>query len=239
MTHEARSEQRKTTTAATSSASPKRPSGTLPDWRSIASSRLIPSRAASCSASPPGPRHSGVPVGPGRDGVDVHAARRPEVGEQARERVLAGLGDRVRRPRLRRALAGARRDVDDPAPAALGHQRREVAHQPQRRHHVELERVVEVGVGQLVERLDLRRAGVVDEDVDGAAGALGDPLGGVRRGHVDALGARDADDARALVLEPVRDRRADPARGAGDDGGAAVDAQVHAQRAGMRRSLAS
>jgi hypothetical protein len=104
-----------------------------------------------------------------------------------------------------------------------------VAHQPQRRHHVELECLVVVGVGQLVERLDLRRAGVVDEDVDRGSGALVDPLGRVRRRDVDPLGAGDADHPRALGLEQVRRGGADPARCAGDHGGAPLDAQVHAR----------
>jgi 3-oxoacyl-[acyl-carrier protein] reductase len=52
-----------------------------------------------------------------------------------------------------------------------------VPHQPHRRHHVELEGRVPVVVGELVERLDLARARVVDEDVDRRAGERGDPLG--------------------------------------------------------------
>jgi hypothetical protein len=104
-----------------------------------------------------------------------------------------------------------------------------VAHEPHRRHHVELERGVPVGVVELVERLDLRRAGVVDEDVDGAARALGDPLRGVGRGHVDPVRAGDPHHARALRREQGGRRRADPARGACHHGRPSLDAQVHAQ----------
>ena len=66
MTQDARSEQRKATTAATSSGSPKRPSGAFFAWVAIASSGVPAARAATCSARPPSPFQSGVPVGPAR-----------------------------------------------------------------------------------------------------------------------------------------------------------------------------
>ena len=46
--------------------------------------------------------------------------------------------------------------------------------------HVQLPLAVPVLVGQLVERAGEAGAGVVDEDVDRPAGALGDPLGARR-----------------------------------------------------------
>ncbi len=45
----------------------------------------------------------------------------------------------------------------------------------------------------------------------------GDPLGRVERGHVDPVGARDGQHARALLLEHAHGRRADAAARAGHD----------------------
>ena len=95
---------------------------------------------------------------------------------------------------------------------------REVAHQPHRRHHVELER------RRSSRRRSSSSSGLIS-DVPalltrmstGAAGALGDPLGRVGRGDVDALRARDAHHARALRLQqrarpPRRSRASRPSR---------------------------
>jgi hypothetical protein len=66
-------------------------------------------------------------------------------------------------------------------------------------------------------------AGVVDDDVDRAE-RLERRAHLVAGRHVDAGLAIDAHDLRALGFQPVRDRRADPRRGAGDERGAAVEA---------------
>ena len=140
------------------------------------SSRLGRRRCSSTdwSSRPPGSIQSSDLTGPGADRVDEHAGARVAVGEEARERELGGLGDRVLAASAgRRALAGGRGDVDDAAPAALGHRRERLAHQPHRRHHVELPGGVPVVVGHVVEVAPRRRAGVVDDHVDLAEALLG------------------------------------------------------------------
>jgi hypothetical protein len=104
-----------------------------------------------------------------------------------------------------------------------------VAHQAHGRHHTELPRGVPVVVGELAERLDLRRARVVDEDVDRAARGPVDALGRVRGRDVEAVRARDADHPRALALQQVGHRRADAARRAGHDRRASADPEVHSR----------
>jgi hypothetical protein len=149
-------------------------------------------------------------------------------------------------------------DVDDPPPARLQHRRDRAARRAERGRQVRVEHDLPVVV------LDLRReavgahAGVVDEHEHGAealfergevridplplhdvaaerertpAGRLDlrdDRRGGVRGGVV-----ADAD-GPAVGREALRDRRADPARGAGDER-AAVGALRHGRLRASRR----
>ena len=115
-------------------------SGACAPASASASSRLSAPRdlASTGRAGRPAPSTSPTSTGPGADRVDEDAALRVAVGEEARERELGRLRDRVLGHRRRGALAGGRADVDDPAPAALGHRRDRRPHRPQRRHHVEL-----------------------------------------------------------------------------------------------------
>src|SRR5256885_3829397 len=67
---------------------------------------------------------------------------------------------------------------------------------PHRAEHAELPLQLPVLVGQLIERPRVRRAGVVDEDVDGPADELRHALGRVRLRDVDAGRARDRKSTR-------------------------------------------
>ena len=70
----------------------------------------------------------------------------------------------------------------------LGHRRRRRAHQPHRRHHVQLPLRLPVLVGQLVERADGARAGVVDQHVDppeAAQARAREALAGIGGGDVE------------------------------------------------------
>ena len=115
----ARALHRKTTTSAISRGSARRPSGIFPACAASASSRRAAPRRGDLlgQAVGAGPQLRGD--GAGRDRVDEHVVRRVGVGEDARERQLRGLGHRVGGVGQRRALAGARADVDDPPAAAL------------------------------------------------------------------------------------------------------------------------
>ena len=149
VTFDARSEHRKTTTAAISSGSAKRPIGTRDAWSSIAGLRASrgpsPRRSDRRARRRPPTAASGRA---GRDRVHEHALLRVGVGEHAAQRALRRLRHRVGGVGERRALAGRRGDVDDPAPAALGHAGGERAHQPHRRHDVQLPEPVPVVVGR-------------------------------------------------------------------------------------------
>ena len=120
----------------------------------------------------------------------VHQDAAPGVGfgVELRKRELGRLGDGVLGHVARRALAGRRGDVDDPAPAALGHGRDGGAHQAHRRHHVQVPRRLPVLVGNVGELSPLRLARVVDDHVElaEALGRLGDdPLGRAGVGDVE------------------------------------------------------
>ena len=226
VTSAARSEQRKTTTPAISSGVPKRPSVVLPAWTSIDSSRE--SRAPVRSGPRARPRPSTARGdGPGRDRVDEHALGAVAVGEHARERGLGGLGHRVGGVGERRALAGRRGDVDHPAPAALGHRRRERAHQPHRGHHVQLPLQLPVLLAQLAERLAKLVPALLTRMSGRRRRAAEDLLGRVERGHVDPPRARHRQRARALLAEEPHGLRADAAPAAGHDRDAARQSQVH------------
>ena len=144
------------------------------------------------------------------------------------------VGDRASRARARppsrpstracgrRALARGRGDVHDSAPAALGHGRDGGAHQPHRRHHVQLPSRLPVLVGHVGELSPLRLAGVVDHHVElaEALGRLGDdPLGRVGVGDVERERRRLA----AFGARPRRPRSPAPPR--------------RGRRAGRRRPL--
>ena len=148
----------------------------------------------------------------GADRVDEHAAGRVAVGEEARERELRRLRHRVLRHRRRWALAGRRADVDDPAPATLGHRRGDGTHRPQRRHHVDLVLRPPVLVGDIVEVAPAGVAGVVDEHVEGAEALRRggqDPLTGVVGGDVEG------EDRGLAARLPTRRRRPLPGPPAG------------------------
>ena len=113
----ARAEQRKTITAAISSGSAKRPSGTFACCAASASSRETPRACGGLVGEPALGEPQRRAHRPRRDGVDEHAVADVAVGEVARERQLRGLRHRVGDVRQRRALARRRADVDDP-PAA-------------------------------------------------------------------------------------------------------------------------
>ena len=235
-------------TAAISSGSAKRPSGTFACAAASACSRVTPRAAAAWSASPPSASHSGEVAGPGRDGVDEHAVADVAIGVVARQRQLRGLRHRVGDVRQRRALARRRADVDDPPAARGGHPRRGRAHEPHRAHDVELPLALPVVVGELLERAHEARAGVVDEHVDGPEAARrtrprcarpSPACGDVRRRPTRApssaatraelvAGARDEQHPRALRAQQPRRREADAARRAGDDARLAVEPEVHA-----------
>ena len=84
-------------------------------------------------------------------------------------------------------------------------------------------------LGQLVERLRVARAGVVDEDVRRpAVEPLEDLLGRVERGHVDPVAsARRPARVAPSSLEQPHGLRADAAAAAGHDRDAARQSQVH------------
>ena len=116
--------------------------------------RECPVRSAIWSARPPSPVHSSRRDRPRRDRVHEHALARPACRRtRAAERQLAPPSS----PSRPRSCSDGRlpddeADVHDPAAAALGHRRRERAHQPHRRHHVQLPLRLPVLVGELVER---------------------------------------------------------------------------------------
>jgi hypothetical protein len=94
---------------------------------------------------------------------------------------------------------------------------------------VQLPLPVPLVVGQLVERAGEARARVVDEDVYGLAGPLGDALRRLGVGDVDARGSRHADHVCALGLEQADGRGADAAARARHHGRPAFDPEVHAR----------
>ena len=123
-------------------------------------------------------------------------------------------------------------DVDHPAAPALGHLRTGHLHQVHRRHHVQVPLGLPVGVLELVERLDLRRACVVDQNVDAAEAGLAlghDPLGGAGLGHVgpESLAAGDRQHVCALLRQQPGHRRADAAAVHRDHACLALQTQIH------------
>ena len=118
---------------------------------------------------------------------------RVEVGEQSREGELRRLRHRVLGHHRRGALARCRRNVHDPAPAALAHARDRRAHRAQRRHHVQRPTPPASRRRDLLQRAPARGAGVVDEHVEPAEVPLGrghHPLARVGLGHVEHEGLR-------------------------------------------------
>ena len=193
---------------------------------------------------------------PGCDGVRGAAERFEQGSGRADHADHAALGRRVvGLPAVARDARGGR-ERDDPrgvGEVAGGQQRlvdRQLRRDVHRQHGLPL-------VGRHVgEQLVARDAGVVHDDVDPPVplqGVLEDPRAGVGRGDVELQGRAahpvgdgdellagrgdvDGDDGGTVARERVRDRLADAARGAGDDGDAAVErpVPVRGQRAGRR-----
>jgi hypothetical protein len=185
-----------------------------------------------------------------RHRVHQHLALGVQVGEGPRQRQLGGLGHRVRHVRAGRPLARRGAHVDDPPPAALRHRGRGRAHQPHRRHHVQLPLGLPLLIGELLEGANRARARVVDQRVDSAEPlqtTLHEALAGVRGGHVErerraaAAGAlaRPRQFGQRLPAPPDQHHRSAlprkrQGRGAADatgrpchDAGATAQAQIH------------
>ncbi len=189
--------------------------------------------------------------GPRGERVHAHAGARVAVGEPARERQLGRLAHRVGEVRPGWPLARGRGHVHDPPPAALGHARRGRAHQPHRRHHVQLPLDVPVLVAQLVERPHRARARVVHQHVERAEAPLALLHHQLRRGgcrHVDGeplrppalgrallggraqglLAAGHEQHRRALGAQHAGRLQPDPEARSGDHAGPSLEAEVHA-----------
>ena len=231
-TFDARSEQRNTIAAATSSSVPMRPRGRL---ERVALEHLVPALARARGelvgeAALARPR---LPLDrAGRDGVHQHRAAGPGVGEHPAERELRGLGDRVGRVEPGRGpLAGRRRHVHDPPSPGLGHGRRERAHQPHRRPS----RAAPTAPAS--RRRSARRAGArgsVPAAFTSAQGAEGQAAStrspASRRRHVQVqvgAPARHGKHAGALLRQHSGRRGADAPGGAGDHADLAFETEVH------------
>ena len=175
--------------------------------RSSASSRVIPCAPAAWSAMP-ALLEPQAAADRARASTALTSTPRARVGvgERARERELGRLGHGVGGVGRRGALARGGGDVDDPRPSparpcrgASALMRRIGA------EHVQLPLLEPVRVGQLVQRRDRARAGVVDEDVGRGRGrgqrAPGRSIGDVG-GH--GLGRR----RRSRPRRPPAARRA-------------------------------
>ena len=184
--------------------------------------------------------------------------------------VLAVLAGERQRQVLARGVGGARADfpvgrlhaviadqVHDAAAALLDHDRQHVTQAAHVAHELELQALLPVVLGQMLDHAAGRGAGIVDHDVDAAerlvglldevlgvvvlaqiggdrhdlaAGRLGDLL----RGGFERLLAPRADrDVDAFLGERERDALADAFAAAGDQRGLALELEVH-----FRRSLA-
>ena len=226
VTSAARSEQRKTTTLAISSAVPKRPSVV---FALLDLDRLLAREAARVGGlvgEPASSIHSEEGDRAGRDGVDEHALGPVGVGEHARERGLRGLGHRVGGVGERGALAGRRGHVDDPAPAVLGHPGANARMSRIEAITCSSHWRLPVLLGQLVER----PAKLVPALLTRMSGAPPSRSAICRRRRARSrrsLRARDHQHARALLLEQADGRRADAAARAGHDRRAAGQSQVH------------
>ncbi len=124
---------------------------------------------------------------------------------------------------------------------------RHEARQPHAAQHVDVEEARPVGIGDVLERLRLEDAEVVDQDLDAGVGrdqrfgggrgaqvageaedrAAGRGLDARDRGIDRGLGAAVDDDAGAFGGERRRDRVADAGGAAGDEGQPAGEIEVH------------
>ena len=132
VTYDARSEQRKTITAAISSGRarrPERPSGADLREHVVAFALLV----GEPTVAQPGVRGSR----PGRDRVAADAVLRVQVGDEPREREHGSLGHGVVRHARRRSLPGGRRDVHDRT-TALAEVRKRRTNRAHVAHDVEL-----------------------------------------------------------------------------------------------------
>src|SRR5574337_9532 len=185
--------------------------------------------------------------------VDVDSVRRPLGGQRTSEvddGCLAGVvGDGLRRLRGVAFHAGDRGQVEDPPVAGRDHRSlADLLGQQEHRAHVEVHHLVPRSQRQVLGRCAPGRPGVVDQDVDladpiegrvgqpeyraVAAAGGGDPLGLDPLPHqlllstLESLGLSRTDhNTGALRTEGLGDLQAQPARAAGDKGGAAFEAE--------------
>ena len=159
-----------------------------------------------------------------------------------------GIGDRV----LGGIECGDGTQIDDRPAAATLHLRRRRLHRPHQSADAAREHAIDrLGV-DLGERLKARPDGIVDQNRDRRAKLAFDAfehrLYVLAPANVDAVATRfkafvgefrdrrlespgadvDAREPRALLPKSLRDRKPDPARRAGDDAHAVVQARVHA-----------
>ena len=243
VTYDARSEQRKTITAAISSGSgepPERPPGADLGEHLVAVALLVGEPAV---AEPRlGRRRAG------RDGVAADAVLGVEVGDEPREREHRRLHHRV--VGHRRATGACRPSTTTltiaPLPRSFipGSDRAGRAH---RAHQVQLEGRLPVVVREVLELADVGAADVVDEAVDAAErarprrrSARSAAPGCVRsaatcRSPMPSLRRPDVTTRRALLPQLAGDGEADPAGRAGDDAHLVLEAEIHRGRYRSRR----
>ena len=177
---------------------PRRPCPSGPAAGSLAWRQAPPrgwSRCARRSGRPGRPRHfqSSPSTAPGVTAFTSTPASRERVREHPAERQLRGLRDRVGGVESARRAPARRRAHVHHAPAArVRHGGGQRAHQPHRRHHVQLPLLLPVGVGQVLERAGLARAGVVHERPGRLRAGLEHALAGIGGRHVELDVARRA-----------------------------------------------
>ena len=168
--------------------------------------------------------------GPGTDHVDPDTLgpelRSPALRHEGQRRLAPPVRSHARDPEL----GGHGGDVDDGAPATLGHPGRDVADQVERRLHVGAEGGVEHVFPEARGGAEGTAARVVDQDVDPPPGRLGGAAAQVPRGrrvvqvglHEVGLAAVRPDlvhDRRAAAGVPARHEHVGPPLGQRDRGG--------------------
>ncbi len=147
----------------------------------------------------------------------------------------------------RNVVAALARDENDAAPIAFAHRREIQPREPRAAQHVHIEESLPVGVGNLLERLDLEDTEVVHQNIDDrmlahqglrdrchaeVAGESNHVAFGLRlhRGHGALHGGLRPpidDDGRAFARERSRDGIADARGGTGDQRNFLRQFQIH------------